>query len=97
MYFHGILLAGQQGFGYNRSMEQPTEKQTLSCRPTRRQMELLLILNPLEFNRTYKDAAVLLKISESAVKNRMTRLKKRCPVVYERFRKIRESLLWKGK
>ena len=62
-------------------------------RPTKKQMELLLILNPFKFDRTYKDAAMLLGISESAVKNRMIRLKKRCPVVYERFRKIRESLL----
>lgn len=67
-------------------MEQPTEKQ----------MELLLILNPFEFDRTYKDAAELLGISESAVKDRMTKLKKWCPVVYERFRKLRESLLWKS-
>jgi len=51
-------------------------------------MELLLILNPFEFNRTYKNAARILGISESSVKGRMARLKKRCPVIYEKFRKV---------
>ena len=58
-------------------MEQPTEIQ----------IEILLVLNPYEFNRTYKDAATVLGISESCVKGQMARLKKQCPVIYEEFKK----------
>lgn len=65
--------------------------------PTEIQMKILLALNPFEFNRTYKDVAKMLGISESNVQSQMMKLKKRCPVVYEKFRKIRESLSWKGK
>jgi len=57
--------------------------------PTKRQMEILLILNPFEYNRNYKDAAEILGVSESCVKNQMFKLKKQCPVIYEKFRKIK--------
>ena len=57
--------------------------------PTKRQLEILLALNPFEFSRTYKDAAVVLGISESCVRHQMSRLKKQCPVIYESFRKVK--------
>ncbi len=60
-------------------MEQPTEIQ----------MEILLVLNPYEFNRTYKDAARILGISETCVGSQMARLKKQCPVIYKRFKRIK--------
>lgn len=55
--------------------------------PTIKQFRILLVLNPFEFNRTYKDAAAVLGISETCVKSRMARLKKQCPVIYKNFRK----------
>ena len=76
-----IFLAKQQGFGYNNSMEQPTK----------RQLEILLVLNPFEFNRTYKDVARILGISETCVKSRMARLKKQCPVIYEKFKEVKRK------
>ena len=60
-------------------MEQPTEIQ----------MEILLILNPYEFNRTYKDAARILGVFESNIQYQMSKLKKQCPVIYEKFKGIK--------
>ena len=54
--------------------------------PTEKQWKILLALNPFEFSRTYKDAAAVLGISETCVKSRMARLKKQCPIIYEKFR-----------
>lgn len=60
--------------------------------PTKKQMELLLILNPFEFNRTYKDVAEILGVSESNIQTQMSKFKGRCPDAYEKFMKVKERL-----
>ena len=57
--------------------------------PTKRQLEILLTLNPYEFNRTYKDATKILGVSKSNIQSQMSRLKKQCPVIYKRFKGIK--------
>jgi len=61
-------------------------------RPTKKQLELLLILNPYIEKISYKDAAVVLGVSESAVKKRLKILKSRCPDVYGSFMSVRRKL-----
>jgi len=59
--------------------------------PTKKQLEMLKALNPfrVDANRVYADAAQELGVTESEIKQRMMRLKERCPEVYESFRKLR--------
>lgn len=58
--------------------------------PTQRQLEILLTLNPLEYDRTYEDVAKILKVSEGSIQKQISRLKQRCPDVYQRFKKLRK-------
>lgn len=60
--------------------------------PTKKQLELLLILNPFEKKTAYREAANILGISKAAVQQRMLNLKKRCPDVYWKFRKLKKKL-----
>ena len=65
------------------------------CRvkPTRKQLELLLVLNPFNCERVnYHEAADIIGISESCVKKRMHRFKKRCPEAYWKFRALRNEM-----
>lgn len=59
--------------------------------PTERQVEILFLLNPFRFDRTYKDAAEILGISVWAIQKQMSNLKKRCPAIYKRFKKLRKG------
>jgi len=60
-------------------------------KPTKRQMEVLLLLNPFEGKVTQSDVAEKLGISRKAVFLRLKNLKKRCPGIYEKFMKIKKS------
>lgn len=59
---------------------------------TRRQLELLMVLNPFKGDISYQDAADELGISRQAVQGRMSRIKIRCPEVYAAFDKLRKNL-----
>jgi DNA-binding Lrp family transcriptional regulator len=59
--------------------------------PTKKQLEVLLLLNPFEGKVTQAEAAEKLGISREAVCIRMRNLKKRCPIVHEKFMKIKKS------
>lgn len=61
-------------------------------KPTKRQLELLKVLNPYLGNTTYADAAEKLDTTEKSIKDMMSRLKVRCPEVYESFNELRKNL-----
>ena len=93
------MLGKHVGHRYNKGMDKTTidnlkvqPDQKTGKKATKKQMELLLILNPFEFNRTYADAAEILGVSESNIQTRMSEFKKRCPAAYEKFMKVKESL-----
>ena len=62
--------------------------------PTKKQLELLCALNPFreDINGTFEEAAKELKTTEGNIKQRMLRLQKRCPEIYEDFRNLRKML-----
>ena len=60
--------------------------------PTTKQMEILLTLNPFEGKTSYEKAAKELGISNTTLKKRVMRLKKRCPEVYEKFKNLQKEL-----
>lgn len=58
--------------------------------PTKKQLEVMLICNPFRAKHVkYSDAAKLLGINKRAIQDRMTSLHKRCPQIWESFRKER--------
>ena len=60
--------------------------------PTKKQLAVLKALNPYVANTTYEEAAKELEISVSAVRDRMYRLKKRCPEIYEKFKQLHKNM-----
>lgn len=56
--------------------------------PTKKQLEILLLLNPFEHDITYEDAAKTLGVDKQNIKATMSRFKTRCPVIYKRFKKL---------
>jgi len=60
-------------------------------RPTEKQLQVLLLLNPFEGKITQADVAEKLGISRVAVCVRMRNLKKRCPSIHEKFMKIKKA------
>lgn len=64
--------------------------QTTGKIPTKKQLEVIMLVNPFRAKSVkYADAAKILGITVSAVKERMTSLRKRCPQIWESFRKER--------
>ena len=61
-------------------------------KPTKKQLEVLLLLNPFKGYKTENDIAKELGISRIAVCNRMQNLKKRCPSIYKKFMKLKEPI-----
>ena len=59
---------------------------------TKRQLELLMVLNPFRGDTSYQDAADELGISRQAVQRMMGRIKIRCPKIYTAFEKLRKNL-----
>jgi hypothetical protein len=60
---------------------------------TPKQMGLLNTLNPfLDHQVTYKEAALVLGVSETAIKRMMMRIKKNAPTVYLRFKQLRKKM-----
>ena len=58
--------------------------------PTKKQLEVLTLLNPLKYpGMKNKEVGLLLGISAKAAQDRMSTLKKRCPDIYDKFRKLR--------
>jgi len=60
--------------------------------PTKRQLEVLLLLNPFEKKTNYAEVARTLGISRAAVQQRMCHLKKRCPSIYKKFWDLRKAM-----
>ena len=61
-------------------------------KPTKTQLKTLQALNPFLGKITYKDASEILCVAETTIRNRMGRLKQRCPEVYQRFVKLKREL-----
>lgn len=59
-------------------------------KPTKKQIQCLIALNPFEKKVTYQMAALALGISKTAVYFRMKSLKSRCPDIYRRFMKLKK-------
>jgi hypothetical protein len=58
--------------------------------PTKKQLEVMILVNPFRAKSVkYSDAAKILGITVSAVKERMTSLRKRCPQIWKSFRRER--------
>lgn len=71
-------------------------------RITPKQLELLLLLNPVQENPpTYREIAKKLGVSYMACVMRMYNFKKRCPAIHRRFKELQRSMkrarnsLWK--
>jgi len=60
--------------------------------PTKRQLEVLKVLNPYEGRTTYSEAARILGTTEQRIKEIMSRLKKRCPEIYNNYTAIKKIL-----
>lgn len=60
--------------------------------PTKRQLEVLMLLNPFEKKTNYAEVAKILEISKAAVQQRMCHLKKRCPSIYQKFWNLRKAM-----
>ena len=60
-------------------------------KPTKKQLEVLLLLNPFKGYKTEDDVAKELGISRRAICYRIENLKKRCPLVYEEFAKLKKK------
>lgn len=61
-------------------------------KPTKRQLEVLKVLNPYLDKVTYSDAARILKTSEDNIKHIMMRLSKRCPEIYDNYISVKKIL-----
>ena len=59
---------------------------------TRKQLELLMVLNPFKGDISYQDAADELGVSQQAIQGMMSRIKTRCPEIYAAFDKLRKNL-----
>jgi len=60
--------------------------------PTKKQLELLQVLNPYKRKMVYWEAAEILGVGLQAVKDRMFRLKRRCPEVYRNFKQLQKDM-----
>lgn len=60
--------------------------------PTKRQLEVLLLLNPFVKKTNYAEVARILGISRAAVQQRICHLKKRCPSIYQKFSNLKKEL-----
>jgi len=60
--------------------------------PTKRQLEVLLLLNPFVKKTNYTEIAKILGISKAGVQQRMCHLKKRCPSIYKKFWDLKKSM-----
>lgn len=60
--------------------------------PTKRQLEVLLLQNPFVKKTNYAEIARTLGISKAGVQQRICRLKKRCPLIYQKFRDLKKEL-----
>lgn len=61
-------------------------------RLTKKQLKLLIVLNPLNGHKLQKEAAEELGVSLTAINHCMSRIKKRCPQVYKNFIKLKKTL-----
>lgn len=61
-------------------------------KPTDKQLEVLMLLNPFMKKTNYQEVADTLGISKAGVQQRMCCLKKRCPSIYKKFRELRKIL-----
>lgn len=60
--------------------------------PTKRQLEVLLLLNPFEKKTNYAEVAKIIGISKAGVQQRICHLKKRCPSIYKKFWDLRKTM-----
>jgi len=72
-----------------------TDKAT-GKRPTDRQLEVLLLLNPFVKKTNYADVGRILGITRAAVQQRICHLKKRCPSIYKKFWDLRKVMNDRG-
>ena len=61
-------------------------------KPTGRQLEVLLLLNPFVKKTNYVEVAKILGISRAGVQQRMCCLKKRCPSIYKKFWDLKKAM-----
>jgi hypothetical protein len=61
-------------------------------RLTKKQLKLLMTLNPFKRKKIYSEVAIELGVSKSAVQATMCRIKKRCPGIYWKFRQLRKDM-----
>ena len=62
-------------------------------KPTRKQLELLRVLNPFRGKKIfYREAAKIMGLSVRAVEDRMSNLKKNSPEVYWKFKQLRKDM-----
>ena len=62
-------------------------------KPTRKQLELLRVLNPFKNKKIfYREAAKIMGLSLQTVKDRMSRLKKNSPEVYWKFKQLSKDM-----
>jgi len=67
--------------------------ETTGKKPTPKQVQLLLLLNPINENPpTYREIAKQLGISYMAVAMRQYNFKKRCPAIHRRFKELQRSV-----
>ena len=60
--------------------------------PTKRQLEVLLLQNPFLKKTNYVEIAKILGISRAGVQQRICRLKRRCPSIYQKFRELKKTM-----
>lgn len=60
--------------------------------PTKRQLEVLLLQNPFVKKTNYAEIARTLGISKAGVQQRICRLKRRCPSIYQKFKDLKKSI-----
>lgn len=92
--FFQIFLVDNPNHRYNKVMSEITINNLMvrpdpktGKLPTTKQLQLLLVLNPFRRKKkvTYKQAAILLGITDCAVASRMRGFQKRCPILYANY------------
>lgn len=66
--------------------------ETSGRKPTEKQLEVLLLLNPFVKKTNYAEVAKTLGISRAAVQQRICHLKKRCPSIYKKFWDLKKAM-----
>jgi hypothetical protein len=61
-------------------------------KPTEKQLEVLLLLNPFVKKINYSEVARILGISRAGVQQRMSGLKRRCPSIYKKFWDLKKAM-----